>query len=151
MVSGALIPQAWERHLPQDDPERGFIMEGVKCGFRITNMDTTGAGAYHKNHRSATCKENRQEVEEHIEKELINGRYIKVDERPTIVSALAAISKGEGKGVRLIHDASRPTGQALNDYSINTAFRFHTIQEAGDSIQRGDWLAKLDVETLIGV
>lgn len=63
------------------------------------------------------------------------------------MSGLAAISKGEGKGVRLIHDASRPRGEALNDYSINNPFRFHTIQEAGVEIKRVDWLAKVDLES----
>lgn len=122
-------------------------MCGVSQGFRVTNLDTTGAGAQHKNHQSAVCEENREAVEQQITKELANDRYVKVEQRPTIVSALAAIPKGEGRGVRLIHDASRPHGVALNDYSINASFRFHTIQEAGDMIKRGDWLAKVDLES----
>lgn len=133
-------------NLPTDDPERDFILDGVRYGFRITNLDSTGAGAYHKNHRSATG-ENRGEVERQIDKEVKNGRYTEVLERPTIISGLAAISKGEGKGVRLIHDASRPHGVALNDYAVNHSFRYHTIQEAGEEIKRGDWLAKVDLES----
>lgn len=147
MELGALIWKAWEKNLAPDDPERDYLIKGAKWGFRITNVDSTGAGACHRNHRSATCKDNRQEVENQIMNELKNGRYIRVKEPPTIVSGLAAIPKAGGRGVRLIHDASRPHGVALNDYAVNTPFRFHTVQEAGSEIKRGDWLAKVDLES----
>lgn len=144
-MSGALKLGAWKKHLSPGDPEREFILKGVEMGFRITNMDTAGAGAYHRNHKSALCEDHRAEVEAQIKTEIANGRYHKVNSRPTIVSALAAISKGKGRGVRLIHDASRPHGEALNDYSINSSFCYHTVQEAGSCIGRGDWLAKVDL------
>lgn len=143
---GALNWRAWEKHLRPDDPDRKFIIEGAQHGFRITNLDTTGAGAYQRNHRSATSPQNRSCVEEQIKQELANGRYIEVGRRPTIISGLAAIPKGDKKGVRLIHDASRPHGDALNDYAVNASFRYHTIQEAGAHIKRGDWLAKIDLQ-----
>lgn len=143
---GALNWEAWERNLEAGDPDREFIITGTKFGFRITNLNSTGAGAFQKNHRSATG-ENRKEVEKQIRKEIENGRYTPVVTKPTIVSGLAAISKGEGRGVRLIHDASRPQGVALNDYAVNHPFRYHTVQEAGEEIKRGDWLAKVDLES----
>lgn len=83
------------QNLDVNDPDRDFIINGAKSGFRITNLDSTGAGAYHKNHRSALSEENRREVEKQIQKEISNGRYIKVSDGPKIVSGLAAISKGE--------------------------------------------------------
>lgn len=146
-MPGALNLRAWVRNLAPDDPEREFLMAGVRQGFRITNLSTEGARAYQKNQKSAISKENRGEVEKQIKKEIENGRYTVVEQRPTIVSALAAIPKGGGRGVWLIHDASRPQGTALNDYSINPSFRFSTIQEAGAAINRGDWLAKVDLES----
>lgn len=79
-MTRALVPEAWDKHLAPDDPDRAFIIEGLRSGFHITNLDTAGAGAYHKNHKSATCGENLLEVERQINKELANGRYIKVSQ-----------------------------------------------------------------------
>ena len=54
-------------------------------------------------------------MEEQILTEIREGRYIVTQEKPTIISAIGAIPKSE-KSVRLIYDASRPTGSGLNDY-----------------------------------
>ena len=80
-------------------------MAGVEHGFRITNANTNGAGAYYPNHKSA-LGENRVAVEAQIREEIANGRYQVVQERPTITSALGALIKTTGK-VRLLHDASQ--------------------------------------------
>ena len=66
--------------------------------------------------------------------EFQNGRYRIVDRKPAIISALGAIPKKDSNNVRLIHDASRPSGQALNDYAINDHFQYQSIQDAVDLI-----------------
>ena len=47
--------------------------------------------------------------------------------------------------MRLIHDASRPLGQALNDYAINDHFQYQSIQDAVDLITPNCYLAKVDL------
>ena len=49
--------------------------------------------------------------------ELVENRYVVVDWKLTIVSALGVIVKSDG-GIRLIHDASRPEDLSLNSYAV---------------------------------
>ena len=62
------------------------------------------------------CAEQKLAVEETILGEIAEGNYVITDVKPTIVSALGAIPKPDSSEVHLIHDCSRPVGQALNDY-----------------------------------
>ena len=71
-----------------------------------------------ENYRSATAEHSRAQVEKQIYTEIDNGRYRIVNKKPHIVSAIGAIPKENSPDVRLIHDASRPSGSALNDYAI---------------------------------
>ena len=84
-------------------------------------------------------------MEKQIRCEVDNGRYVVTSDKPVIVSALAAIPKGDGQEIRLVHDASKPLGSALNDYAINSKFRYQTLQEAARLIQRQDYIAKVDL------
>ena len=85
-------------------------------------------------------------VEDQIKTEIDNGRYVLVNEKPLIVSALGALPKKDAKRVRLIHDASRPAGQgALNDYCSAEKFSYQSIQDAVDIIKPGSFLAKVDL------
>ena len=121
-------------------------MAGVEHGFRITNADTNGAGAYYPNHKSA-LGENRVAVEAQIREEIANGRYQVVQERPTITSALGALIKETTGKVRLLHDASRPHGRALNDFATNTKFSYQTLYHATSSLQKGFYMAKLGLSS----
>ena len=47
--------------------------------------------------------------------------------------------------MRLIHDASRPAGHALNDFASTNHFKYQSIQNASELVTRGCWLAKLDL------
>ena len=143
---GALQPGAWDRYLLEDDPDREFIMQGVTHGFRITNTDTERAGAFFPNHRSALDPSCKEAVQRQIQVEIDNGRYRVVDFKPSIVSGLAAIPKSDGT-VRLLHDASRPAGVALNDYAVNEPFNYQTVEQAAASINHGDILAKVDLSS----
>ena len=143
-ADGALLPAAWEKYLKDGDKDKDFIMEGVRFGFRITNKDTGQASAWFNNHKSALHPDRIKEVERQIRYEIENGRYVVVKDRPRIVSGLAAIPKADG-AIRLIHDASRPAGYALNDYAVNDPFKYQSVQQAASYIERGDYLAKVDL------
>ena len=62
-----------------------------------------------------------------------------------ITSALGAIMKEDSGKVRLLHDASRPHGRALNDFAVNPSFSYQTLYQATSSIKKGYYLAKLDL------
>ena len=97
------------------------------------------------NYRSATAEHSRAQVEKQIFTELENGRYRISSERSNIVSAIGAIPKKNSSDVRLIHDASRPAGNALNDYATTNHFKYQSIQDAVDLVTPGCYFAKLDL------
>ena len=84
--------EAWRRLLLEHDQDYKFIMEGVTHGFRITNKDTSQAGAFYPNHKSV-LGENKEAVDAQIQEEITNGRYKIVQQRPTVTSALGALIK----------------------------------------------------------
>lgn len=99
------------------------------------------------NYKSATNSKARPHVERQILEEFENGRYILVDSKPQIVSALGAIPKNkEETQFRLIHDASRPYGQPLNAFADHDPFKYQSLQDAIDLIKPGDYLAKVDLK-----
>jgi hypothetical protein len=132
----------WEKELV-NDPDRDFILDGIKQGFRITDKGSQVTNVETKNHKSAV------QCHELVEKELLSqikeGNYCVASSKPAIVSPLAAIEK-EGGGIRLIHDGSRPVGQALNDYATLHSVRFQTIEAACKLAQPNYWCAKLDLK-----
>ena len=66
---------------------------------------------------------------------------------PKIVSPMAAIPKPDGD-VRLIHDCSRPVGQAVNDYcSSDWGQKFSTINDAAALMSEGCYFAKVDLKS----
>ena len=96
-----------------------------------------------KNHRSALREETA--VEKELREQISNGHYVIASKKPTIVSALAAIPK-DGKDLRLIHDGSRPSGQAMNDYSVPDSVKFQTLADACKLAKTGYWCAKIDLK-----
>ena len=120
-------------------------MEGVTNGFRITTQVPEGGDVLQDNYRSATAEDVRGAVEKQIREEIDNGRYCVTKDPPRLVSALAAIPKPGSTRVRLIHDCSRPRGQALNDFADKEGFKYQTVKDAAALIQPGDYLAKVDL------
>ena len=115
----------WEREM-KNDPDREFILDGIRSGFRITDQEAVFERVHCENNKSVFLKENRQKVEEHILKEIQRGAYVKVANPPAIVSALGAVPKSDGN-VRLIHDGSRPEGKSVNTYATNNKLTYETI------------------------
>jgi len=86
-------------------------------------------------------------VESQIKTEIAEGRYVISHSKPPIVSALGAVRKDSGK-VRIIHDASRPAGQAMNDFSpLQLRQRFQSVKDAADLVTPGCFLAKVDLHS----
>jgi len=83
-----------------------------------------------KNYKSATSADVKAAVEQTILSKISKGNYVITESKPTIVSALGAIPKPNSSEVRLIHDCSRPHGQALNDYISTHSFKFQTLDDA---------------------
>ena len=106
----------WEVELRRD-PDREFLLDGIKNGFRIVDAGSQLKPAEMGNYKSATDPEHRCKVEKQICEEIAEGNYIITDTRPTIISALGAIPKPNSGKVRLIHDCSQPASRAVNDYA----------------------------------
>ena len=131
--------------MPTSDPEREYLLKGIKSGFRITTGEYSGETVFQQNYRSATCPENVRAVEEQIKTELENGRYVQCATPSPLVSALGAIPKPERGKIRLIHDCSRPHGGALNDYTTAESFKYQSLNDAKALIQPGDFVGKIDL------
>ena len=147
-ISTSLNYTAWETLLPLNHPRREYILHGVKHGFSlITQPLDPNILTEVDNYKSATNSQARPYVEAQIRDEIANGRYRIVDHKPCIVSALGAIPKNvEKTKYRLILDASRPYGRALNDFAKHDPFRYQSLQDAIDLIKPGYFLSKLDLQ-----
>ena len=97
------------------------------------------------NYRSATDQSVRAQVEDQILTEIENGRYRIVSDKSHIVSALGAMPKKNSPKTRLIHDASRPCGYALNDYASTNHFKYQSLQDAVDLVTPDCYFAKIDL------
>jgi hypothetical protein len=138
--------EGWENNLPRTDIDFEYIMTGVQDGFNIVDKGEF-AVAEVNNYASVTSGENRYKAEQQIQNEIVEGRYVVVKEKPTIVSALGAIPKPNGD-IRLIHDGSRPAGKALNDYaSLEQRMRFQSLEDATHILHPGAYMAKVDLKS----
>ena len=80
-------------------------------------------------------------------KEIENGNYEVCQKPPKIVSPMAAIPKPDGD-VRLIHDCSRPVGEAVNDYcSTDWKLSFAKVDDAAKLMSPGCYFAKVDLKS----
>jgi hypothetical protein len=79
--------------------------------------------------------------------EIAEGNYVMAPAPPLIVSPLGIIPKSDG-GVRIIHDCSRPKGQAVNDYVSHTfKFQYQSLDDAKKLINPNSYMAKVDLKS----
>lgn len=133
----------WKEELATDK-DRVFLLDGLAKGFRIIDLNQTIQEVEQVNHKSSL--KHREAVEKELVDQISNGYYILSSQKPTVVSALAAILKEDG-GVRLIHDGSRPVGFAMNDYSDPESVKFQTLADACHLAKPGYWCAKVDLKS----
>lgn len=138
---------AWEEELA-DDCDRDFIISGIKHGFDIIDDDAVISPVSCKNHPSAKPGSPLfNKATSQVIKEIENGHYVICDTPPKIVSPMAAIPKPDGD-VRLIHDCSRPVGEAVNDYcSIDWQQKFSRVDDVAAKMTEGCYFAKVDLKS----
>lgn len=143
--SSDLITAAWDAEL-RGDPDRDFLLNGVRYGFRLTcpsASDNQPNSTFSQNYFSADS--NRLLVEQQVREEVANGRYVKVSNKPDVISALGAIPKGNNK-IRLIHDCSQPPDLSLNSrFSSDYQIKFETVSQFTAKLQPGWFMAKVDL------
>ena len=123
--SGYLQPEAWNRLLPENYPDRDFIMSGVQDGFHVIDLKKLKLTTPVKvsNYKSATVQ-HQLAVSEQIKEEMSNGRYIISNDQPMIVFAIGAIPKRGSSKVRIIHDCSRPDHFSVNELADCDKFKY---------------------------
>lgn len=131
-----------------DDPDRAFILDGIKHGFNIIDQEVEIAPVRGSNHLSAQPGSPLYDkATKQVLKEIENGNYVFCDTPPKIISPMAAIPKPDGD-VRLIHDCSRPPGKAVNDYcSSDWKQKFSRIDDASSLMTEGCYFAKVDLKS----
>jgi len=126
------------------DKDSQFLLDGVQNGFYLSDDNSVVAKAEARNHKSAN--DHRELVEQELIDQINMGNYVVASTQPAIVSPLAAIPKKDG-GIRLIHDASRPHGAAMNDYASLDSVKFQTIEDACKLAKPGYYCAKVDLQS----
>ena len=132
----------------QNDKDKEFLLNGVKSGFRISEIEDLDRVQQVEvvNHKS--CVEYAALVEKDLLYQLEQGNYKRASVCPLIVSPLGAIKKQDVDEVRLIHDGSRPVGEAMNDYGSPQSVKYQTLAEACDLAKPGYFLSKVDLKAV---
>ena len=145
--SPGLNLEAWRLEL-NDDSDKDFLLHGVANGFNIVDRDARVVPMEIDNHPSASPgSELFNLVKQQVMSEISVGNYHVCVNKPEFISPLGAIPKATG-GIRLIHDCSRPAGNSLNDYAtLGSSQKFQTIDDATSLIQRGYYMAKVDLKS----
>ena len=138
---------AWKDELSKDcDSE--FLLDGFTHGFRITDsapkMDIIQE---RNNYKSATCPENRNQVEKQLLSEIAKGHYVITDNKPSIISALGAIPKKDTDELRIIHDCSQPIDNGVNSLFTVQKHSFESVDSAIRHLKPHGWLAKVDLKS----
>ena len=146
---GGLVYSELECEL-HGDPDRDFLLHGIKEGFKIIDQTVNPKPVYQPNYKSATCAATRPPAEKQIREEIAQGNYVKVRHKPVIVSAMGAIPKPDG-GIRLIHDGSMPLAHAMNGYASQKECQYQSLQEALDLVQQGYCMAKIRLKISLSI
>ena len=128
-----------------EDKDKDFLLDGIINGFQLLPADSELFPAETDNYGSAVNPEARDKVEQTILQEIKKCNYHISPSKPTIVSALGAIPKPDSAELRRIYDCSMSPGKAVNDYIDINKFRFQTMDEAMQLIDKGYYLAKIDL------
>ena len=85
-------------------------------------------------------------VEQELLAQIEQGNYVRSSCHPLVVSPIGAIKKENVDEVRIIHDGSRPLGEAMNSYGEPQSVRYQTLSEACDLAKTGFFLSKVDLK-----
>ena len=125
-----------------------FLLHGIANGFDIIDDDVVISPVAAENHPSARPSGKLYEkASKQILTEIEVGNYVVCDSPPEIISPTAVIPKPDGD-VRLIHDCSRPIGNAVNDYcTTDWKQKFSIVDEAAAHMTEGCYFAKVDLKS----
>ena len=90
----------------------------------------------------------RVKVECQINHKISAGNYVITHSKPTIISALSVIPKGDSDDFRLNHDCSLPVGAGVNAYATCDHYEYESVQHTTKLIQPGAFLAKIDLKSI---
>ncbi len=128
------------------DEDKEFLLNGIQNGFKITSLNGE------EDIVNEVCVTNHPSVKKYeklVENELLSQlaikNYVFSETKPAIISPLAAIKKDNTDEVRLIHDASRPIGNALNDHATPSSITYESIDDAVSLLNSGSYMAKIDL------
>lgn len=87
-------------------------------------------------------------VDELIQRELSEGKYIFADNRPKCVHSLGAVPKAGG-GFRPITDCRQPLGISENNFMDNTAqeFKYHSVDQVQEMVFPNCYSCTIDIES----
>ena len=138
--------EVWEHEL-KNDLDSIFLLEGIRNGFRISNVESPDQVhcVEHRNHPSAIQFSGL--VEKDLRLQLALNHYVCASEPPLVISPIGAIPKEGGDDVRIIHDGSRPVGDAMNDYSVLHSVHYQTLEDAYSLAKPNYYLAKVDLKS----
>ena len=142
-LSPGLQLHVWEQELA-DDPDKEFLLQGIANGFDIIDDNVVISPVSAKNLPSARpSSELYEKSSKQILSEIEVGNYVVCESPPEIISPIAVIQKPDGD-VRLIHDCSRPIGNAINDYyTTDWKQKFSTVDDAAAPMTEGCYFAKV--------
>lgn len=128
------------------DSDQNYLLEGITNGFRITD-GTSGVkqSTPPSNHRSA--EQHRHQVEKELRSQIAAGHYVMAASQPAIISPIAAVPKRDSTAIRLIHDGSRPVGEAMNDFATLHSVKYESIDNAVKLAQQNYFMAKVDLKS----
>lgn len=157
-IDSPLHWQEWDRCLAAhpDQHFRRYIVEGIKCGFRIGFDYRKQADTRSLSNNMLSAREHPEVVNEYLARECSEGRVLgplDPSQYPFIhTSPFGVIPKGSTGRWRLIVDMSSPSGASVND-GISEALgslSYVGIDDAAKGITdlgRGALLAKVDVRS----
>ena len=138
---------AWKEEL-QTDQDSKFLLNGIFHGFRITDNSPDLCNTQEcNNYKSATCPENRDQVEKQLLSEITKGHYVLTDKKPNIISALGVVPKKDTDELRIIHDCSRPIDNGVNSLYTVQKHSLESVDSAIRYLKPNGWLAKVDLKS----
>jgi len=144
-VPSPLCPQAWEALIPQTDPDRDFLINGVTNGFKLFDEDPADLNYECANYASAEGQPAKAKLDHLYRAELEEQKISKVFNKPKCVHAIGAVPRKDRNDPRPITDCSRPYDGSINDYMFPEKFRYNTVDSAAKLVTPGAWLSIIDI------
>lgn len=152
-IGGALSQMnlvGWSHELSyEDDVElHEFLYGGILNGFSILDKGAIIPENHCGNYRLVLAGDQYDCINNIITKEISEGKYVQVSERPFNVHALGAVLKTD-TSYRPITDCKRPLYQSVNNFMQTThqLFTFSTLDDVSNLITKDSYMASVDISS----